>query len=537
MTLAGPRLSILCVGGGVSGTALVIALVRAVQGLPAALRERAASMLSVVVVEATGVHGPGLPYGDQAQPFHLMNMESHTVSLLGDREDDFVSWLSASGSTGDDGRDSAGGFVPRNVFGAYAVQRLGEYAELGSRLGLDIRLVCGTVTGLRRVAGGFEAALGSGATIRADRLVLASGHWRAEHGLADNALAPWPARELADATCSARHITMVGTSLTAVDALLTISHARGRFVEGKDGWLEYEPGPRGEYRITAVSRNGLLPMVRAPEPAPAEDGVGAGNPYLAKEVRSELGESGTAPVVLDQVRTRFTAALRWTADRVGGGPPAWSPVLASMSPGRTGDRTAEALGLVGAGLELARHPDPRWVGFQSTVRGFFSTLNWFYRSMDRRQRTRLLTEFFTPFLSEAGAMPVQNARKIGALLRSGTLRVHAGGPDADAPAPEVTVNAIGRARAIAPHSGIAGQAIVAGLVDPNPHGGIHMDPDSGLALRVDGTTIPDIAVLGPLAVGSYLGSSGVYASVKFARSVTDQWVAEALTTAYQEART
>ena len=276
-------------------------------------------------------------------------------------------------------------------------------------------------------------------------------------------------------------------------------------------------------------------MVRALEGSAAQDGALAGNPFLVKELLPELGETGTEPVTVERVRSRWGEALRWTADRVGNGPPAWSPVLA---PERrvAGDRTAQAVKQLLAGLELARRADPCWAAFQSTTRRFFGTLAWYYRLMAQGERSRLLTEFFTPFLSEAGAMPVQNARKIEALMRSGVLRVRAGGPGVVTDAPDMTVNAIGRARAITPGSGIAGQAIAARIVVPDPLGGIRMDPDSGLALDDDGTLVPDVAVLGPLAVGSYLGASGVYASVKFARLVANRWVTEILDTVGQEVR-
>lgn len=521
------QLRVLCLGGGVSGTAMLIALVRAVEALPAPSRGPAAARLSVTVVDASGTFGPGLPYGDQAEPFHLLNMEARTVSLIPGRDLDFVSWLAEQGHEGPGLGDR---FVPRHLFGTYVRQRLREHLTLGRRLGIALRLVPDTVTGVCRTGSGFAARLAGGGTLTGDRLVLASGHWRADVPGADpeHELDPWPAGRLTRDIREAQRVEVLGTSLTAVDAILTIAHARGTFHREPGGDLGYRPGPGGPVRIAARSRQGLLPMVRA------VDSSASDNPYLAKEFLPDLGEGPGSPVTLETVRARLAAVLDWTATRCEAPGPVWSPVLswclprppAPSAPVRgeeLRDETVRAVRLITAGLGLAAARDRAWSQFQTAVRGFFGPLAWLYRSMPVEERRRLVDGFLTPYLTESGAMPVHNAEKLAALLRGGVLTVHRGGGAARTDGP--LVNAVGRPRALGPGSGIAWDAVTAGLVAADPLGGILTDPDTGLALDAEGAPIPDVAVLGPLTVGSYLGASSVYASVKFAMLVAARWAA------------
>jgi hypothetical protein len=88
----------------------------------------------------------------------------------------------------------------------------------------------------------------------------------------------------------------------------------------------------------------------------------------------------------------------------------------------------------------------------------------------------------------------------------------------------VLVNAIGRSRVLTPIAGPAYWAVADGLVDADPLGGVRVDPTTGLACDPRGAVVPDIAALGPLVTGSYLGASGVYASAKFADAVAARWV-------------
>lgn len=544
----GGRLRVACLGAGASGTALLIAAVRAVEAQPSERRRTVGSALALTFVEPETDLGPGLPYGTQAGPFHLMNMESSTVSVISSAPADFVDWLLANRASLPEDLDTddevAEGFVRRHTFGRYLRERFDEHMRRARALGIEVRLVRARAVRVLRTPDGLVVSLADGTYLAADRVVLATGHWRPHH--ADHChdpgrhpprlLFPWPAADLVAGLASAATIGVLGTSLTAVDTVLTIAHARGAFARDARGGVDYQrSGPA--FRLSLMSRNGLLPTVRAARPP----GYDSANPYLAPQVLPELGEHpGFADCA--SVRTRQRAALSWSARAAGTSPvPSTTADEGPLATDRTGPAHAE----LRAALALRHADDLAWSTHQLTTRLFFRPLSWFYGRMVVPERVLLERSFLSRYLVEAAAMPLVTAEKIEALLRAGVLTVHAGvdrvvhGPAGEfavslttpgaRPAVlrvPVLVNAIGRSRVLTPDAGPAYRAVADGLLAADPLGGISVDLATGLACAPDGTVVPDLAALGPLTTGSYLGASGVYACAKFADLVAARWVGE-----------
>lgn len=527
--------NLVIIGAGASGTAMLIAYVRRLRERGAALARRT----RITVVEATGDFGPGLPYGADAAPFHLMNMGAGTVSVLADRPLDFVDWLRGCGAAEVDGvADVPAMFTSRHLFGRYLRERFAAHVAEARGLGAEVELLAGRVTGVRRAGGGLRVAVAGRGALDADAVTLASGHWHPANTdhcrrrgaemarTGDGGLFfPWPATRLARAVRPGTTVAVLGTALTAVDAYLTIAHALGTFVPAGPGGVDYVPdGP--PVRILAFSRHGLLPGVRT-ERGPA--GLGA-NPYLAAAPVPGMDEDGELNRA--HLTRRLDAAVRWACGEDA------RPLDARSGGG--GERTGTEHALLRDGIDRCRRADPAWAASQLTMRSFLDAATWMQERMSEPERRRVEREFIAPYFVETSAIPYANALYLEALLRAGVLRVF-GGFDGvtvrdafrvrhrDGGTVRVTttpwlVNAIGRARDLGPHAGLPARLVATGLLGAEPLGGVRATRTDGFARGPDGCALPDVAVLGPLTVGTDVGASRVFAAARRADTIADGWL-------------
>ncbi|GHJ42889.1 hypothetical protein Cs7R123_02310 [Catellatospora sp. TT07R-123] len=522
------------VGAGASGTAAFIALVRELERLPAGVAARTV----VSIVERSGDFGPGLPYGAGTDPLHLLNMRAATMSLIADEPADFTGWLAGQGPVPETyPRAPEDMLASRHRFGVYARQRLAEYTGRARMLGASVHLLSDTATGVvAEAAGTLRVSLASGSILWADRLVTATGHWHpsstdhcrdlGERLAADGSgalLFPWPAARLA-ASVQPGAIGLLGTSLTAVDAALTIAARFGEFERIEPGRYRYHP--REPFTITACSRRGLLPAVQVDRAAArsCED-----NPYLVTEPLAELGE-GAGRFTADAVARRYEAARRWLR-------PSPGPAAAD---GEDGDVTGREHLALRRSIDAWRHRDPATATGQELARVFFGTLWWIYKQLPAAERRAVWREFMTPYLVDSAAIPIENAARIEALLDAGVLRVRSGATGvrpqergfavtfADG-APLHTaylVNAIGRETGLGEGTGFARAALAAGVLVADPVAGIGVDPETSLALTDDGGTYGRVGVLGQLTMGSHIGASAVSSCVKRATALVRAWTAD-----------
>ena len=217
------------VGGGASGTLQALHLLRA--GLD-----------GIVLIERAHQPGRGVAYSTR-RPEHLLNVPARRMSAYSDDPDHFLRWFAGQGGGAED-------FAPRMLYGDYLTQLL--EAEGGRVEIVRGEAVASDDGGLR---------LADGGSIRAGAIVLAPGNFKpaTPRGIEPDRLGsfwmddPWDG-EFASDLGGANTILLLGTGLTAVDAILTLDAA----------------GYQG--RIVAVSRRGLAPRghgVREPTVAPA----------------------------------------------------------------------------------------------------------------------------------------------------------------------------------------------------------------------------------------------------------------------------
>lgn len=218
-------LPVAVVGGGFSGTMAAVQLAR--RGVAVRLFELGERV------------GRGIAYGTN-DPNHLLNVPAVKMSAWPDRPSDFADWLGVEGGT----------FARRRDFGAYVASVL-DGAE-------PVAVDRARVEDAAPAADGWVLRLSDGRQAKAAAVVLALGNeppvLPAELEGLPVVANPWSEEAgaaLEQAAASNANLLLVGTGLTMVDVMLSLS-ARGH---------------RG--RVVAVSRRGLLPRAHAAhEPAP-----------------------------------------------------------------------------------------------------------------------------------------------------------------------------------------------------------------------------------------------------------------------------
>ena len=201
------RPSICVIGGGFTGAAAAVACLK-----------RIAHPFDLAIVE-TAALGRGAAYGGH-HPLHLLNVRTRDLSILPDRPRDFLNWAFAQIDQGENDpglhEGLAHSFLPRELFGSYARQRLFEAIE--ARNDVDTRIVNDVAVSCTGRAGQFVIRTESAATLCADIVMLATAYG-VQSPSAEGALAPYEAIA-PERLRAAKSVALIGSGLTMVDALI-----------------------------------------------------------------------------------------------------------------------------------------------------------------------------------------------------------------------------------------------------------------------------------------------------------------------------
>lgn len=252
-------LRVAVVGGGFSGVAFAIHLVR-----------QASTPIVVHIIEQRGTLGLGLAY-DSADPAHRLNVPAAPISTLYlDQPEHLHDWLEQSGALAAD-PDMAtprGRYPRRATYGAYVVEQLRQQAQ---RPHAEVHHIRARALSLARDAGGWRVTQEDGGAVKADAVVLATGHPPAAiPGPLATTLAgdarlvrdPWVPGAL-DGIGPRENVLIVGTGLTMADIVASLS------------------GTGHHGRIVAVSRRGLRPLGNPALPPTPWAGFGGDLPRTA----------------------------------------------------------------------------------------------------------------------------------------------------------------------------------------------------------------------------------------------------------------
>lgn len=257
------------IGAGFSGLLTAVHLLSAPDGP------------QVRLIERGGVFGRGVAYATD-NPGHLLNVRVANMSALPEQPDHFVRWLAPRG-----GSCASGAFVTRGVYGDYLQSLLSDAVK--GDYGVDrLLLEADAAIDLRPAGERWRIELAMGRVLEVDAVVLALGSLppAPPATISPELLAspryvadPWRLDETGDL---GRHVLLLGSGLTMVDAAFSLA--------------------RPDRRFTAISRRGLLPRGHdAAPPAPGRADV-AGSPLeVLRQVRG-LAATRDWREVIDEVR-------------------------------------------------------------------------------------------------------------------------------------------------------------------------------------------------------------------------------------------
>jgi uncharacterized NAD(P)/FAD-binding protein YdhS len=231
------RARLIVVGGGFTGAALIVHVIRA-----------ATRPLDIDVIEPRAELGRGIAYGTR-DPSHRINVPSDRLSLFKEQSDHFTRWLYMAGYLPDEASTDSRGlhYVARGAYGAYVLDILKQTLEAAGPA-VRLRHHRARAASIHSVGTGWKVDLSSGDRLIADKVALCVGHSEPAPPcpISSDALRhpsffanPW-ASEVVSAIGRRDSVLVVGTGLTMADVIATLSEA------------EY----RG--RVTAISRRGLL---------------------------------------------------------------------------------------------------------------------------------------------------------------------------------------------------------------------------------------------------------------------------------------
>ncbi|MDP9839928.1 putative NAD(P)/FAD-binding protein YdhS [Neorhizobium huautlense] len=271
--------------------------------------------LFINVYEAEQNAGKGTPYLPGANdPVMLSNIPSIEIPMLGET---LVDWLNHQSDEYLDQfsivrtKINEREFYPRLVLGDYFQDQFTAILTNGRNRGHAIEVYSGhRVTDIalgaddiRLIVGGpdgeFDAVF--------DHVVMATGHsWPAQTEVQPGYFSsPWPAAALR----SAGHgrLGVLGTSLSGIDALLTVASSRGSFVLDAAGDLQFQPASGGDNFCAAMmSRKGLLPEADFYCPLPYRTPLVCTKQAIDAEIES--GSVQLLDRVFDLFRKEITAA-------------------------------------------------------------------------------------------------------------------------------------------------------------------------------------------------------------------------------------
>ncbi|WP_298723016.1 FAD/NAD(P)-binding protein [uncultured Ferrovibrio sp.] len=265
-------LRIAIVGGGLSGAAILLSL----------LRHGCAVPLSITVFEPRGVIGAGLAYGEAAS-WHLLNVPAKRASMTDDA-DHWWRWARTNGPRHGWQDCAAAGpdsYLPRRLFGHYVTDIVSAAIRTQpSHMRVDLSRAPVQAL-LPNRDGGYVLRTEDGRFHDADTVILAPGACSPSTRLAGlDAIEgdqlvddPWDLDQLGRIRRNA-HVLIIGSALTMADTVLSLRRL----------------GHRG--RIDVLSRHGIVPEARRDVAAEAScltpDIAQEGLSRLLRRLRQEI---------------------------------------------------------------------------------------------------------------------------------------------------------------------------------------------------------------------------------------------------------
>lgn len=248
------------IGGGPSGLFIYKRLLESKQ-----------KNITIDIFERKGYLGAGMPYSAEgANEEHITNVSDNEIPVIFNSIEDWVkvapqTILDKFGINPDNFNEYK--VLPRLFFGEFLSAQFDFLKDLSEENGVKttVHLNCPVDDIVdhpkKEKVSVVSKYLG---TLSFDRVIICSGHnWPKKYegkipGYFDS---PYPPKKLM--LKLDRPVGIMGSSLTAIDAVRTLAKLNGTFVEGKNGKLQFKLNKESKgFKLVLHSRNGLLPAIR-----------------------------------------------------------------------------------------------------------------------------------------------------------------------------------------------------------------------------------------------------------------------------------
>lgn len=238
--------NITIIGGGACGTAVFVELVLQINA------SNLSQQVEITIIERDERLGYGLAFGTH-QKGHLLNTKAELMGIHVHEPEHFANWLKRRGGKCRDDVKGKGqteeAYTSRSLYGDYVSEQLKYYLEQAKRMGITVNTIQAEAIDVQKAAEGYEVICDDGQRLPADYIVLALGTPKPTNyadlmPYPEYIDFPWPSYSMVKHIQKEDHVGILGTSLSAIDAVMTL----------------VDNGHRGP--ITLVSPDGLLPRVQ-----------------------------------------------------------------------------------------------------------------------------------------------------------------------------------------------------------------------------------------------------------------------------------
>lgn len=490
------------VGGGSVAVSLLYQFLLALEAGGAGV---ARPPIRIALFEPQAEPGPGGAYQEDL-PSNLLNIPAGNMSARADRRMDFVDWLREQDpawlrSMGVDGFAPAD-FLPRPLFGAYLRAVYARCRKLAASQGVTLLHVQSRVQRMAPLPdGSVRVVPEQGAYWLARHAALCNGNLpsQAFPDLQDAPgyfNSPYPVSQLAGTIARDAPVCVIGTSLSAVDAIAALQQS----------------GHRGP--ILCASRNGRLPSVRSPHnqaPGALRQLSRDGAMQLAARHGGVLSVDVIAQALKDEVR-----ALGGALD---------SDEIIGLQ--------ADAQTALDEEIRRSSRAARPW---QAVAAATNAAVDQIWHLMPGPERHRFQSQWRSLWMARRATFPMRNALKLQALLKTGQLQVRAGYVDSRYDPADQQFHtqlrggegdAMHRSRYLINATSFSVDALhtrdplIAALLRdgharPDPFGGLALDFETGCLKDASGSVLTQISALGSLAGGTYFWTTSMDVNARLA---------------------
>jgi hypothetical protein len=233
------------------------------------LTEAKGTNFEIDIFERKDYLGAGMPYSAEgANVEHITNVSDNEIPIIFNSIEDWVKIapkdILKKFSINEE-KFNEYKVLPRLFFGEYLSAQFNLLKKAATKKGIktNVHLNC-VVEDIVDVADGNTVAISvqNHDKVYFDQVIICTGHnWPKKYeGRIPNYFdSPYPPKKI---SLKLNHaVGIMGSSLTAIDALRTLARQNGKFEDNEDGTYRYHLGSEG-FKIVMHSRSGLLPAIR-----------------------------------------------------------------------------------------------------------------------------------------------------------------------------------------------------------------------------------------------------------------------------------